>query len=73
MLAVGQRVRFVGRKYEIEQYHPDFAQLLGEVGTVVEIGVTFLGVKFEGFTYIDGTGADNDCFPCLDYELEAVT
>ena len=73
----GDKVRFVGRKAEREagKYHPDFAQLFDQVGTVMDADMGY-EVRFEGFEW---TGADDDMFPshprdwfvCWVDELEA--
>ena len=83
MFQVGQQVRFVGRKSEIVDYHPDYAQLMGHVGVVVDVGsepteprFKCYDVRFEGFTW-EGWAehADlghKDWFTCFEDELEAV-
>lgn len=67
-MKVGDKVRFVGR--ESENYHPDFAQLLGQVGVIVNIreGVSGCTVVFEGF--VDAVGDVE--FICWDEELEVI-
>ena len=64
---VGDKVIFVGRESELGKYHPDFAQLMHQTGTVVELGNLFLHVTFDGFA--DSTG--DSIFLCLDRELKS--
>ena len=82
MYIIGTKVRFKGRPQEIHKYHPDFAQLIGQVGTVVSAEswapilarcAEFYEVRFDGFTY-EGAEADGkqNVFTCWDDELEAV-
>ncbi len=76
MLKVGQKVRFVGRPQEMGKHHPDFAQLLGQIGTVMDADIGY-EVRFEGFYW---TGAEDPYLPevprnwfvCWGDELEVV-
>jgi rRNA processing protein Gar1 len=67
-MKVGDKVRFIGR--ETEKYHPDFAQLLGEVGVIVNVlgNVDGCYVVFEGF--VDAVGDVE--FLCWNEELEVI-
>lgn len=84
MFEVGQQVRFVGRSKEQDKYHSDYAQLLGQVGTVRERSewAIFLErpesysyeVQFEGFTWQgsdEDTSQPADWFTVFNDELEA--
>ncbi len=67
MFNIGDKVRFVGRAAEQDNYHNDYKQLFGQIGTVVKCSTwpDFLGasyrytyeVQFEGFTW---EGSDED-------------
>lgn len=71
MLEVGQIVRFVGRASEMGKYHPDYAQLINQVGSIVEaydVGPFEYVVIFNQFPDSEGL-----CdYPCRADELEAV-
>lgn len=67
---VGDKVRFVGREVEIGKYHPDYAQLMYQIGTVVEVDDSSLYeyvVLFPEFLGSDG-GYD---YACRADELQA--
>lgn len=69
MFEVGQVVRFKGRKKEQGKYHPDYVQLLGQVGTIVDISDT-IPVMYD---VIFSEFPDNEGFcdyPCFTDELE---
>ena len=85
MFNIGDKVRFAGRAVEQDNYHNDYKQLLGQVGTVVECSAwaEFLDkpdrytyeVQFEGFTW-EGSDKDTsnpaDQFTVWHDELQAV-
>lgn len=83
MFKVGQQVRFVGRAKEKENYHNDYKQLLGKIGTVRERvdwsliiapDTYYYEVEFEGLSWEgseDNTSSPANWFTCLHSELEA--
>lgn len=66
---VGDRVVFVGREIEIGTYHPDYAQLMYQIGTVVEAGDP---KPFEYVVIFDAAAEDGTYdYPCRADELQA--
>lgn len=64
---VGDKVIFNGHSREIGRYHADFSQLLGQTGTVVEVGVSAYEVVFAGFYDKNG----ENIFLCWNDEIVA--
>lgn len=64
---VGDKVVFKGNDREIGRYHSDFSQLLGQTGTVIEVGTSAYEAIFEGFRDKNG----ENVFLCWDDELVA--
>ena len=71
MFTKGQFVRFVGREVELGKYHADYAQLMNQVGTVIDVCADFAPypytVIFHGFP--DSQGFCD--YPCRADELQA--
>jgi hypothetical protein len=66
----GDQVVFVGREVEMGKYHPDYVQLLGQIGTVIEADMEQVNfeyvVIFNEFPDVEG-----DChYVCRKDEIQ---
>lgn len=71
MFKVGDAVVFVGRESELNHYHQDHLQLIGQTGFVSEVDTSlFLTVTFPGFSYQDEAGAARNDFVVFADEIQ---
>jgi hypothetical protein len=67
----GDRVVFAGREIEMGKYHPDYAQLVGQIGTVIEADMEQVNFEYV-VIFSEFPDAEGDChYVCRKDELQS--